>query len=427
MKKLLILGSALALMSTSAFASKARLIALGEDKDGSLYISDYRNLYINPSEINSLGNMAVLEWGSNGRSLGGGATLDADNNSKAQGGVIYGLSNGMKFGAILGDETDVGSLIRMLSSNSSVALPTQFLQTADNVLDVFVGGSAAVNWGANFLYSQGENEVVGSRSKHHAYATRLGMNQGAWNAHLLVALGAKSEAEDNTQAPKYKGKLGFRLGGGYDISSEGKAFAYYENYGWKQDNNASLEREGSFNKAMFGYGHTKKVSDTGSLFAKVNGEIINIKLEAVSGIEEAKINRFALPITFGFEQSATDWLVLRGSVVQNLFGTVKDSGLQNNFGTAGVGTTGAILRSLANTRYGTSTTGNGGKKTIANSTTVNAGATLKFGSVEIDGLIGATEGSRAGGATTTDATYSTHEGILALDNLETRVALTYKF
>jgi hypothetical protein len=37
MKNILLVGSALMMLSTSAFASKARLMSLGEDKDGSYY------------------------------------------------------------------------------------------------------------------------------------------------------------------------------------------------------------------------------------------------------------------------------------------------------------------------------------------------------------------------------------------------------
>jgi len=427
MKKLLTVGTALLLLSTSAFASKARLQALGEDKDGSFYIPDYRNLYFNPSEINSLGNMAVLEWGNAGQTFGG-LSLDFDSATKAQGGVLYSLSNGMKVGAILGDETDVAALTRALASNSLTATASQFLQTADNVLDVFVGGSAAVNWGANLLYTNSRSEVTGSRYKQNSLATRLGANSGAWNAHLLLALGAKAEAPDNTQVPTYKGKFGARVGGGYDLSPESKVFVMYESYSWKQDNNVTEEREGSFNKGILGYGHTKKVNDGGSLFAKAQVEATNIKLSAVTGLVQAKINRLAIPVTIGYEHVAKDWLTLRGSVVQNLWGTVKDEGLTANFGTpasaADFSTTGKTLRLLANGRYGSSTSGNGGKKTLANSTTVNAGATLTFGSLSVDGLVAATPASRTG---TLNSTANTNGGVLALDNLETRVALTYKF
>ena len=214
------------LLSTSAFATKARLMGLGEDKDGSYFISDYRNIYINPAELNTLGNFAVVEWGEAGSTIGGalgGASLDLDDSPKAQGGVFYGLSNGLKVGAILGDETDVASLTRILASNGGAA--GEGLQTADNVLDLFVAGKAAVNWGANLLYSQTKDETTSAtKHKSHAYGVRLGVSGDVWNAHLLIALGAKSERPNSSAAQTYKGNYGARLGGGYDLSAENKAF-----------------------------------------------------------------------------------------------------------------------------------------------------------------------------------------------------------
>ena len=423
-------GSALMLLSTSAFASKARLMALGEDKDGSYFVSDYRNVFINPAELNSMKNMAVLEWGDKGSTVGGhlgGASLDFDNATKAEGGVLYGLSNGYKIGALLGDESDVASLTRVLASNGGA--DTEGLQSADNVLDVFIAGKTNVNWGANLLYSQSKDETTGT-TKHNSnfYAARLGASQDAWNAHLLLALGAKADRPNASLAPTYKGKFGARLGGGYDLSSSNKIFAMYENYKWDQANTTTATRVGIFTKTFLGFGHTQKITDSSTLFVKVQGEMTKIELKSVGTLAAAKIDRIAAPINIGFEHSATEWLVIRGSVVQNLYGTVKDEGLAANFGTptsaSDFTNMGKSIRLLAAGRYGSSTSGNGGKKTIANSTTVNAGATLKFSSLEIDGLIGATPSSRTG---TLDSTANTNKGTLALDNLETRVGLTYNF
>lgn len=425
-KNVLLVGSALMLLSTSAFATKARLQALGEDKDGSYFISDYRNVYINPSELNSLKDMAVLEWGGAGSNISGalgGASLDLDNATKAQGGVFYGLSNGMKIGAVLGDETDVAALTRILASNGGAA--GTGLQSADNVVDVFVAGKASVNWGANLLYSSTDSEVTGVRYKQHAYATRLGVSEGVWNAHALIALGAKAEAPDNALAQSYKGKFGVRLGGGYDLSAEKKVFGMYENYSWDQANNATASRVGTFSKGILGFGHTKKVTENSSMFVKLQGEKTHIQLDGITGLVAAKIDRLAFPLTVGFEHTATDWLVLRGSLVQNIYGTVNDEGLTANFGTPATAddytTMGKSIRLLAASKYGASTSGNGGKKTLANSTAVNAGATLNFGKLSLDGLIGATKASTAA------RTVNGSEGVLAVDNLMSRVALTYNF
>jgi hypothetical protein len=432
---ILFVGSALMLLSTSAFATKARLQALGEDKDGSYYISDSRNIFINPSELNSMGNKAILEWGNTGTAYQG-ASLDLDTNPKAEGGVLYSLSNGLKIGAMMGDETDVAALTRMLASNvyGTTVPGAQFMQTADNVLDVFVAGKAGVNWGANLLYTASKNEsgTASHATKHdqHAYAARVGLSDGPWNVHLLVPISAQGDAPDLTFAPTYKGKFGGRLGGGYNLSDTNKLFGMYETYSWKQANTQDAERVGSYSKGILGIGHNKKVSDSSTFICKAQVEVTNINLDAVGAKVQAKISRVALPLTVGFEHSALDWLVVRGSVVQNIYGTVDDSGLHENFGdyTLGATDTGKVVRYLAAANYGASSTGNGGKKTLSNSTKVNAGATLKFGSVEVDGNIGASSATRTDTSpTSTTVGSNTNKGVLGLDNLETRVGLTYNF
>lgn len=416
MNKIIIVGSALMLISTSAFATKARLQALGEDKDGSYFISDYRNVYINPSELNALGNSFIVEWGAAGDApIAGDASLDPDNKPKAQGGVVHGLSNGMKVGLIMGDETDVASLTRMLASNVyGGTTSTKFLKTADNVLDLFVSGQSSVNWGANLLYTSSKDESAGI--KQNAYAMRLGASQGNWNSHLLMALGAKAENTSNVRKPTYKGKFGARLGGGYDLNASNKLFGMYESYSWKQDNASDPERTGKFSKGFVGVGHTEKMSELSTIYAKAQVEVTKIELEAISTLKAAKIDRFAIPVSVGFEHAALEWLTLRGSVVQNIYGTVEDSGLDENFGTTAGANTGYVLRQAANAKYGSSTTGKG-KRTLLNSTAVNAGATLTFSNFKIDGLLG---------TTTSTNTYS-NKGLLSWSNLETRVGMTYNF
>jgi hypothetical protein len=421
MKNILLVGTALMMLAPLAFASKARLQALGEDKDGSLYISDYRNAFINPAEVNKLSNQVIFEWGDSGKTLGN-ASLDTDSRPKAQGGFFHTLPNGMKTGFILGDESDVAALTRILSSNGGTSA-VGFMQTADNVLDFFLAGNNNVNWGLDAYYTKSKSETTGSRYDQHSYGVRLGASKDAWSSFALVSLGADASAPDLSNAPTYKGKLGFRIGGGYDLNNENKAFALYESYAWKQASNALAERQASFNKAVVGIGHTKKVTDSSTLFAKINGELVNIKLNAVASTVEATINRLVIPVTVGYEFTATDWLVLRGSVVQNLYGTVKDQGLAANFSTAN----GATIRSLAYARYGTSINGTGGKKTINNSTNVDAGMTLKFGKLELDGSIGTTDGARGVADSATTNVTETKAGVLALDNLMTRVGLTYTF
>jgi len=86
------------------------------------------------------------------------------------------------------------------------------------------------------------------------------------------------------------------------------------------------------------------------------------------------------------EADATSWLVVRGSIAQNvLIGEVKQT--------------------------------TGKKDSIANTTAVNAGATLNFGKLKVDGMVG---------NTATDGT-NTKAGVLSTSNLLTKVGVTYNF
>ena len=63
MKKQIALAMGLAVISGSALASKARLQALGEDTNGSWFIQDNRNIFLNASHVNLNKDMVTMEWG----------------------------------------------------------------------------------------------------------------------------------------------------------------------------------------------------------------------------------------------------------------------------------------------------------------------------------------------------------------------------
>lgn len=116
---------------------------------------------------------------------------------------------------------------------------------------------------------------------------------------------------------------------------------------------------------------------------------------------KAELNDYMIPVTVGLEHDSTEWLTLRGSITQNLLGQA-----DNDYDASLTGKVSTLV----------TTPNPQGKRTIANSTNVNAGATLKFGDFNIDGLIGV-----AGGTSTNET------GIFTTDNLMSRVSMTYKW
>ena len=64
MKKSVLIATGLAVLSTSAYATKARMSALGQDEGlGSYYMGDTRNVFRNPADLNYTKNYMVAEWG----------------------------------------------------------------------------------------------------------------------------------------------------------------------------------------------------------------------------------------------------------------------------------------------------------------------------------------------------------------------------
>src|SRR6056300_1577489 len=92
MKKSVLIATGLAVLSTSAYATKARMSALGQDSAlGSYYMGDTRNVFRNPADLNSTKNYMVAEFGDNG----------TGNNPNAEGGFFREMG-AFNYGVYLG-------------------------------------------------------------------------------------------------------------------------------------------------------------------------------------------------------------------------------------------------------------------------------------------------------------------------------------
>lgn len=450
MKKIVLMGSALfALASTSVFASQARLLALGmneTDNEGMYYISDARNIFLNPAYINLYPNQAVVDWGNSGvpatviSGTPSAATLNNYAAPKAQGGVFKKYGD-FVYGVYYGNESNTSALLR-IAGTSAVATfngatagtgagsTSKMLQTADNQIDVFFGGDNGMKWAVNALYSSGKEEA--RNSKDSAAAIRGGVISSDWDAHLNLSVNSRAEASESISAAglglaattvtqEFKGKLGFQVGGSYSLNSNNRLFGYVKHYGWEQTDSfnnyggalVNLGGQhgtvnGDFTSIYLGWGNDFEVNKGDKVFTSVSAKKTDINLKFNN---KSEVKHLIIPVTLGYEAKATDWLTLRGSIVQNLYGTRDNKNISN---TGATGTqVNPVARALIGQLYG-----NSGKATLANSTTVNAGATLAFGDLTVDGLLGTT------GSTGTPAS---KKGVLSASNLETSVAMTYKF
>lgn len=389
MKQQLIVALGLAVLATPAFATKARLQALGEDSYGSYYVNDNRNIWLNAAQINNHKDLVTYEFGSN-------VSQDSATNPRGEGGVYKAMGN-MVYGVHFGGASNTANALRQGSGLTGA--------NEDNNIDVFVGGDAGLKWGANLGYAKSSDE--GSNLSSESMRTRLGVIMGDTQVFGNINLINNAKGTNATEA-KFEGKLGYQVGAIH--AWEGNSLFV----DWRQfDGDSKLAAAGggkkdiSLQQLLVGIGRVERLNDKANLFLRANLQMAKAEndiavlpsngctLSTGLGCREYKTTR--IPVVVGLETEATSWLTLRGSVGQVVWGTEK---------------------------------GKNDERSIANSTIINAGATLKFGELSVDGVIGnndGTAGSIGANSSAQQTGAGTNNGTLRTDVLMTRVGMTYRF
>ncbi|AUN96923.1 hypothetical protein C0V70_02135 [Bacteriovorax stolpii] len=356
MKKSALVIAGLALLSTNAFASKARLAALGgNDGAANLYVSDKANVFRNAATINTHKNFVVTEWGDN-------VNADSSTAPRAEGGFFKDAGS-LAYGLYLGNDGE----------NDTTRTTNYMAQ--DNALDLFLGGDAGMQWGARLHYASGKDDTGTVKKKNSAYGVGLGMVMGAAEGYANIDISDKSEG-GAAAGDEWNQKPSFTIGGSYDWS--GYTFFGEFSNGKVEEKVGTTTTSTKNTDIRVGAGRIWEINPTARVLADASFVYTQEKTTT-------KDKFMGLPVTFGFEADATSWLTLRGSVGQYVL--------------------------LNNRKNGTV------KSSQANSTTVNGGATLNFGKLAVDGLVGTTDGTGANGK----------KGVLSTSNLLTRVGVTYNF
>lgn len=374
MKKQIALAAGLAVLAAPAFASKARLQALGEDIYGSQYINDNRNIFLNASAVNEYKDLVTMEWGDTTNAT------DASGSPRAEGGLFLGHGN-MVYGVQLGRESNVSQTLRTAAGVTGTEAEEQ------NNIDLYVGGDAGVKWGAALYHSASKDETGAEDAEQKAMGVRLGASQGLWNAFANVSL--TNEAED-AAGNEFDGDTGYAIGGGYQLN-EYNIFAQYQNLKGENQDNDEVEAK----VMLVGVGRVTRLNDKATLFTKVSYDVREFNNDGVAegngaafAVEKTKDTQ--LPVVVGLEYDAASWLTLRGSLGQNVLVSKREQDDEDTL----------------------------------ESTIVAAGASLKFGDLVVDGVIGNdADGDGAGQTLGT----SGGNGTLRTDALMSRVAVTYKF
>lgn len=377
MKKQLAVVLGLSVLATPvAFASKARLLALGESTNGSFFINDNRNIFLNAAEVNNHKDLVTFEFGT-------GATSDTDVAPNAEGGVLKAFNN-LVYGIHLGRVTSFNTQV----NNNAVA----GVFKPSNTIDLFVGGDAGVKWGANLTYANSNDDKFASNggtvdAEAKTLDANLGVQAGDVAAYIKAGVMGQTEhkgAAGGTAANlDLDRKSEFEVGASYKITD----YTVFAQANMNKYEEKEANRDIKNSTYVLGAARTERLNDKTTMFVKLSGSMNNADNEVINATD-SETKTIQVPVAIGLEHDAASWLVLRGSVSQNLWSKV-DSDLND-------------------------------KSTVANSTNVNTGATLKFGELSVDGVVGTSNGA---GITSTTA----ENGSLSLSNLMTRASVTYRF
>lgn len=361
MKKLLLVVVALA--STNAFATRARVNALGN----SPHLIDTQTVYSNAADMMMMGDYVTMESGTNG-----GATEGANTE-----GMITRSWGDAKMGLSIGHQSKNASVWGLRSAANTALFPSRAITpNQQNPVELSYGmKTGEMAWAGTVVYSN-YNDKTALSEKESSAGIRAGLRMGALDAKLNLGL---MNTYENATDGKYKGTLGITAGAGYQMDTlyvSGSATMA----GFKTETAAGAEtRDVTSNEYSVSAVNSMK-KDGNEFFYGVGLNMSNTEEK----VTKTKTSAMSLPVWMGMEVDAASWLTLRGSVKQNVL--------------------------ISNSKSENATTTTAETAPGVNTTVAALGAGLKFNKLTLDG-------SLAG---------STTQNINGTDLL-TQVGLTYMF
>ena len=405
-KHLLIAG--IAVLSTSAYATTARLQALGQDTTrGSFFIDDNYNVFRNAAYVNMYKNYTVTEWGTENSNQ-----ATANTTQQLEGGFFREMGN-FAYGVYFNNESDTAEQISQAQAIEGITLVDHEFKTATNGIDLFFGGDMGVQWGARIHYASSSEKVteaeandVGNayEAEHSAMNISLGMMMGDLGAYANVGIkneytGALDGAgvgvgDANADEDKLEGSGSLNLGVNYKMGAT-RFFVDYASGGmeYTDGTDTSFKKEYEKTEITVGAGHTHEVSSTARVYSSLSYVKTDIEGKTAANTTLEK-GTTSLPLLIGFEADANSWLTLRGHITQNLPFLSKEEFTNSN------------AANQADEDKGDA------------STAFAAGATLNFGKLTLDGVISSTRNIGGQAAQNDD---------LRTDLLMSKVAVIYNF
>jgi hypothetical protein len=319
MKKHIVVAAGLAVLSTGAFATVARMSALNQDTaQGSYYMDDERNAFRSAGAFS--GNYVYFEHGSNGA------------NGDAQGGVFR-EGGSMNYGLYINSDIN-----NNLANSASGANPARF--------DLFLKSNSGMNWGVRLGYES----ITVDAANEDGSTFDFSVNGDLGGANVWFSMAPATDTLAGADGTESDMQVGATMAMG-----DHTLFAEYDSEGGAANADAAT-------RITVGAARTHS-TDSGMWFYD-----ISLNMTTAEGNVDG-VDRTTVPVTFGFESKATSWLTWRASIQQSVFGALDSNGNEASARTANLGVGASLtwgdLRvdgvvSNANTAAGAGTLGSDG-------------------------------------------------------------------
>ncbi len=357
MKSLLTL--AIVLASTSAFATRARTVALGN----AAHLVDSSTVFAKPADIFAVSDSLTIESGRQDLTLG---THAATQGSEA---LMIRSAGDAKWALALGHDDARSFALRTDADNGAVGLIGQ-----QNPLELTYGMKTGdMAWAGTLVYSNYNDKIA--EVKENTTSLKFGAATSTWDA--TIDLGLADKWEDSVNNDEFKGKSNVAVRAGFWVSSDMYTYADVSMTGYERTDAGTVDKEIKATDITVGAINTMKNEGNEFFWGAGLTSSTSKDSKAVAPTVE-KSSSLSLPFIIGMEANAASWLTLRGSVTQHVL-------IQNEKSESSAAT-------LTETSPG------------LNSTTFAAGAGLKLGKLALDAslLKDATTGLNTQNVNTTD-------------------------
>ena len=294
MKKHIVVAAGLAVLSTGAFASKARMSALNQSAElGSFYMDDERNAFRSAGAFS--GNYVYLEHGANAAN-GAGGTVE---------GGVFREGGSMNYGLYFNSATR-GNVQQETASTIDPAR-----------VDVFLRSNSGMNWGVRLGYESITRDAASADASGFDFSVNGEL--GGANVWFTYVPGT-----DATSAGQSETEADMTLGATHAMGDHTLFAEYDSEGGFDTANNEATTT------LTLGAARTH-ATDSGMWFYDIS-YVMTSAINLTDGVD-----RNSLPVTIGFETKATSWLTWRASVQQSLFGSLDSNGSETSARTTTVG------------------------------------------------------------------------------------------